>query len=101
MFKQFNSEINGEVASFLFRGMIPIQREEVHSAREEKTDNSNLQTNIDAQKEAEEAQRRAAMQQRGEQIEKPKTFKRTEKKVGRNDPCPCGSGKKYKNCCGR
>ena len=23
------------------------------------------------------------------------------KKVGRNDPCPCGSGKKYKNCCGR
>jgi preprotein translocase subunit SecA len=27
--------------------------------------------------------------------------KRTTKKVGRNDPCPCGSGKKYKNCCGR
>ena len=25
---------------------------------------------------------------------------RSEKKVGRNDPCPCGSGKKYKNCCG-
>ena len=24
-----------------------------------------------------------------------------EEKVGRNDPCPCGSGKKYKNCCGR
>ncbi len=28
------------------------------------------------------------------------TFKRNEKKVGRNDPCPCGSGKKYKNCHG-
>ena len=27
--------------------------------------------------------------------------KRTEKKVYPNDPCPCGSGKKYKNCCGR
>jgi SWIM/SEC-C metal-binding protein len=26
--------------------------------------------------------------------------KQTEKKVGRNDPCPCGSGKKYKKCCG-
>ena len=25
----------------------------------------------------------------------------TEKKVGRNDLCPCGSGKKYKNCCGK
>lgn len=28
-----------------------------------------------------------------------KPFIRTEKKVGRNDPCPCGSGKKYKKCC--
>ena len=27
--------------------------------------------------------------------------KRTEPKIGRNDPCPCGSGQKYKNCCGR
>ena len=26
---------------------------------------------------------------------------RKEKKIGRNDPCPCGSGKKYKKCCGR
>ncbi len=31
---------------------------------------------------------------------KPKVNKETNKKVGRNDPCPCGSGKKYKNCCG-
>ena len=30
---------------------------------------------------------------------KPKTFIRSEAKVGRNDPCPCGSGKKYKKCC--
>ncbi|MFH1305245.1 MAG: preprotein translocase subunit SecA [Candidatus Omnitrophota bacterium] len=29
------------------------------------------------------------------------TFKRNKPKVGRNDPCPCGSGKKYKKCCGR
>lgn len=29
------------------------------------------------------------------------TIVRTEKKVGRNDPCPCGSGKKYKFCCGK
>ena len=28
-------------------------------------------------------------------------FVRSEKKVGRNDPCPCGSGKKYKHCCGK
>ena len=30
-----------------------------------------------------------------------KTVVNTEPKVGRNDPCPCGSGKKYKNCCGK
>ena len=33
--------------------------------------------------------------------EKPKTVRRTQPKVGRNDPCPCGSGKKYKKCHGR
>ena len=33
--------------------------------------------------------------------EKQVTVKKTEKKIGRNDPCPCGSGKKYKNCHGR
>jgi SEC-C motif-containing protein len=30
----------------------------------------------------------------------PQTIVRTGPKVGRNDPCPCGSGKKYKHCCG-
>lgn len=34
-----------------------------------------------------------------ERQHKQETFRRTEDKVGRNDPCPCGSGKKYKNCC--
>ena len=32
---------------------------------------------------------------------KPETVRREAPKVGRNDPCPCGSGKKYKHCCGR
>lgn len=32
---------------------------------------------------------------------KQKPYERKTKKVGRNDPCPCGSGKKYKNCCGK
>ena len=35
-----------------------------------------------------------------EKIEVQKTVVNTEKEIGRNDPCPCGSGKKYKNCCG-
>ncbi len=37
----------------------------------------------------------------GEPEQKPKAPKKAAAKVGRNDPCPCGSGKKYKNCCGR
>ncbi|MBW1800508.1 MAG: preprotein translocase subunit SecA [Deltaproteobacteria bacterium] len=32
---------------------------------------------------------------------RPETVKRDGKKIGRNDPCPCGSGKKYKKCCGK
>ncbi|MEJ2041340.1 MAG: SEC-C metal-binding domain-containing protein, partial [Desulfosarcinaceae bacterium] len=32
---------------------------------------------------------------------KKKPMRRQDAKVGRNDPCPCGSGKKYKKCCGR
>jgi preprotein translocase subunit SecA len=37
---------------------------------------------------------------RGEQTAETSTVKKDAKKVGRNDPCPCGSGKKYKKCCG-
>ena len=34
-------------------------------------------------------------------LESPEPYRRTEAKIGRNDPCPCGSGKKYKKCCGK
>jgi preprotein translocase subunit SecA len=36
----------------------------------------------------------------GEQAQK-QPIKRDGEKIGRNEPCPCGSGKKYKKCCGR
>ena len=35
------------------------------------------------------------------EIQIPKTVRREQPKVGRNEPCPCGSGKKYKQCCGK
>ncbi|MCG2678242.1 preprotein translocase subunit SecA [bacterium] len=38
---------------------------------------------------------------KGEPEAKPPPFKRSGKKIGRNEPCPCGSGKKYKYCCGK
>ncbi len=43
----------------------------------------------------------ADAKKRPEEIKKQTTVVNTQKKVGRNDPCPCGSGKKYKNCCGK
>ncbi len=48
-----------------------------------------------------EADREAAMQAQGEAQEAVKTIKRDKPKIRPNDPCPCGSGKKYKKCCGR
>ena len=62
-----------------------------------------------SEEQIEELERRRELEEkkmvlgRGEGAEeKAKTpVRRTQKKVGRNDPCPCGSGKKYKRCCGR
>jgi len=42
-----------------------------------------------------------AQRMQGGEGETNTTIRRTGPKIGRNDPCPCGSGKKYKNCCGR
>ncbi|MDL1959437.1 MAG: preprotein translocase subunit SecA [Deltaproteobacteria bacterium] len=59
------------------------------------------------ERETEELEARHRQQQqrmsygRGDGDDKPKTVRRKGKKVGRNDLCPCGSGKKYKKCCGR
>jgi preprotein translocase subunit SecA len=48
----------------------------------------------------EERRRRPIQLSRGGDGGPPETVRREGKKVGRNDPCPCGSGKKYKKCCG-
>ena len=45
--------------------------------------------------------KRPALRQPSEERTKQETVRRETPKVGRNDPCPCGSGKKYKHCCGR
>jgi preprotein translocase subunit SecA len=102
LFNQLNIEIAKELSSFLFMGMIPIQEDsQVRQAREPKVStNKNVQTNIDQQREMEEMQRKAMQKQTQQVIEKVQP-RRVEQKVGRNDMCPCGSGKKYKNCHGK
>ena len=49
----------------------------------------------------EEKQKRDYVLSRGDSDAAPSTVKRKGEKIGRNAPCPCGSGKKYKHCCGR
>jgi preprotein translocase subunit SecA len=59
---------------------------------------------IQREEEVEEMREEASqdyIMSRGEQTAETSTVKRGTKKVGRNDPCPCGSGKKYKKCCGQ
>jgi len=96
LFEQLIYKINEEVSSYLMKGKLLIAgQEEVQEAREQKTDFRRVSTSRNEQA------ARAAAESAGRQPQKVETFKRTEKKVGRNDPCPCGSGKKYKQCHGR
>ncbi len=67
----------------------------LQEAKQVKTDLSKTQTS------REDQARRAAAEGVSQPRKKPVTFKRVEKKVGRNEPCPCGSGKKYKQCHGK
>ncbi|MFV0563860.1 preprotein translocase subunit SecA [Malaciobacter mytili] len=67
-----------------------------------------LQSSEDAKKEQEAIERmKASMEEINEKIQtnldenEDKTIERKEKKIARNEPCPCGSGQKYKNCCGK
>jgi preprotein translocase subunit SecA len=67
-------------------------------AKEVKTDFSNTTSNKE-----QEARRLAAQNAGGAPSQERRvveTVIRSEDKIGRNDPCPCGSGKKYKNCHG-
>jgi preprotein translocase subunit SecA len=45
-------------------------------------------------------QKRAMQLSHGDDVSAPTTVRREGQKIGRNAPCPCGSGKKYKKCCG-
>ena len=92
LFKTMIDKVNRDVVATLVKGYIPIQDpDKVREAQQRRrTDYSNLQTS------------RPDQATGGDEEKKQKTQPvRVEKKVGRNDPCPCGSGKKYKNCHGR
>jgi preprotein translocase subunit SecA len=97
LFEQLIYDVNHDVTSFLSKGKVVFSDgTELKEARQVRTDMSGVSTN----RSAEEMARRRAAQSAGQPRQKVETIRRTEKKVGRNDPCPCGSGKKYKQCHG-
>ena len=109
LFDNMVNKINNQTVSILMRGQIPVaepteeqqeaarrvevrqaapeQRQDMSKYREQKQDLSDPNQQAAAQQDTREAVKREPI--------------RAEKTVGRNDPCPCGSGKKYKNCHGR
>ena len=93
LFKNMIERINKEVISFLMRADIPIQDpNNVREHRAQGIDRSKMQE-----------QRNDLLSQAHSKTQQKEVTQpiRKEKKVGRNDPCPCGSGKKYKNCHGK
>lgn len=60
-----------------------------------------MHVNIEKAPEREERKVELVMSGGSENAKAPKATQAVSNKVGRNDPCPCGSGKKYKNCCGK
>lgn len=91
LFKSVIERISREVVTFLLRAHIPVREnapQDVREGERRRTDMSNMHTS------------RTDMVTNGGEP-KSNAPVRVEKKVGRNDPCPCGSGKKYKHCHGR
>ena len=98
LFDSMVNTINNNTISVLMRGQIPVQQPEQvrEAAPEPQTPRQRYrETKQDL---TDPNQQAAAARDTREQKREPI---RVEKKIGRNDPCPCGSGKKYKNCHGK
>ena len=96
------NEMYNRICSILTRAQIPVV-EQVQEAAPEPTHQPQQYTetkqNLDEEKLTDENQRAAA--QHDTRAQQPRTPIMKDRLPGRNDPCPCGSGKKFKNCHGR
>ncbi len=97
LFKQMDSEVNRDIVEFLSHSTIPIEDEgQVREGRQQKTDLSKMRTQKDeldgAGHDDNYIDPSAPVKQEPIKVGP---------KIGRNDPCPCGSGKKYKACHGK
>jgi preprotein translocase subunit SecA len=113
LFKTMADSMNRKTAGILMRGQIPVREENPgqqnsrqvairQAAEERRQDMSHYRTeksDIVGSSSNPMQQQRPPLGPQPPRQNAPVV--RTEKKVGRNDPCPCGSGKKYKNCHGQ
>lgn len=95
LFKSMLVKVNKDIVSTLMKGHIPTQDPEQVKEAQRRRQVENLRTSRS------DTSHYGNTQGGGPDKDKKVEPVRVEKKVGRNDPCPCGSGKKYKNCHGQ
>ncbi len=101
LFEGMLLDVNREITSFLSRAQLPLRDEsQVHEARQPQAPQKGLKAGRENAFDRAARQQQQAIDSSSQQPQKQMPV-HVEKKVGRNDPCPCGSGKKYKNCHGR
>ena len=96
------NDMNNRIVSILMRGAIPEMQQVQEAAPEQRTQRNQYtesKQNLNEEQMTDPNQARAAAQDT--RAQQPRTPIVKEKLPGRNDPCPCGSGKKFKNCHGR
>ncbi|MEE0515776.1 MAG: SEC-C metal-binding domain-containing protein, partial [Emergencia sp.] len=100
MFEQMINAIQEDTVRYCYNVTVETKAERRHILKAEKATKSEY-----VEDETTRAMQGEGQLPEGAQVpdreHKPETYRRDQPKVGRNDPCPCGSGKKYKNCCGR
>jgi len=107
LFRNMDNEMNREIVSFLCHSAIPIEENNapIREGREQKTDMSKMKVRKDELVTSTDSHGREIINEGPDYYEPTEPVKREPVKVGpkigRNDPCPCGSGKKYKNCHGK
>ena len=94
LFAKMLEKVNRDVLSVLNKSYVPVREN-----KPESTQRSAARAKVDVNKL--QASRMAAAAQAGQGDKSKPAPVKVEKKVGRNDPCPCGSGKKYKQCHGK
>ena len=112
MFEEMEGSIMDQIASLMYHVSIVMPQPQAEEADEEaqaraaEAQKAQMQRTIEAERSKLTDSLKEAQAAHGDDVsaaearKKPVTNK-DGSKVGRNDPCPCGSGKKYKNCCGR